>query len=159
MFSVYLVWHRENQGKSFSFLCLPGRGAVRPHGASRAAFCGVDEFTSAITSCLPCWMALSLLSGPSVQLSVAPHCPSLRQSWGTMHRKTDRAPWDGQVVCLGAHLFDMHWESPKDLVNRLPSRPCWWTRHSGFLMSLRDAGCWPQGRTLKNKDLGNTKTE
>lgn len=141
MFSVYLVQHRENQGKSFSFSCLPGRGAVRPHGASWAAFCGVDKFTSAITSCLPCWMALYVLSGPSVELSVVPHHLSLCQSRVTVHRKTDRAPGDGWVVCLGAHLFGIHWESTKAFVNRLPSRPCGWAWRSGFLMSLRDAGC------------------
>lgn len=33
IFSVCLVWHKENQGRSFSFSCLPGRVAVRPQAA------------------------------------------------------------------------------------------------------------------------------
>lgn len=72
MFSVCLVWHKEKQGRDFAFSCLPGKGSARPQ--VWAVLCGLDKFTSAITSCMPCWMAFYVLARSSVGLSPAQHC-------------------------------------------------------------------------------------
>lgn len=71
IFSVCLVWHKENQGWSFSFSCLPGRVAVRPQAAIWAVLCGVDKLPSAIT-CQAGW--LYVLARSSVELGLAQHC-------------------------------------------------------------------------------------
>lgn len=61
-----------------SFLCLPGRVAVRPQVASWAAFCGLDKFTSAIPSRPPHWVTFYVWSRPSVELSLTPRYPCSR---------------------------------------------------------------------------------
>ena len=91
----------------------------------------------------------------------------LPQSWGTMHRKQNGRPRVAGVVSQGAYLFGTHWGWLRPC-EYAPIQAAWegtsiqaaWAGPT-FPMSNEPvgAGRWPQGHTLRNKDLGNTKTE
>lgn len=74
MFSVGLVWHKENQGRDFAFSCLPGKVSVRPqvtHCLGSALWIGPIHFCHYII--MSCGMAFYVLARSSVELSPAQH--------------------------------------------------------------------------------------